>query len=190
MRRSIRILVNAATVAALFVCVATVVLWVRSYRVGEWFGYAHVDPPGRDRAVDWSFYVSSGNGRMALVHHRDVYDDPAVSAYLRRGIQGGGWFGNRGTVGPSAYMARNVPRVLGIGIGTRHDVATYGHNENWIVTAPHVMWALPAAVVAAVGVGRWWRDRALRRPGHCRACGYDLRATPGRCPECGTVPVG
>jgi hypothetical protein len=42
---------------------------------------------------------------------------------------------------------------------------------------------LPVAWLVRVPRGLWHR----RRTGLCVACGYDLRATPGRCPECWSV---
>jgi predicted amidophosphoribosyltransferase len=41
------------------------------------------------------------------------------------------------------------------------------------------------AAPPALAVIRWRRRLKRDARGLCRGCGYDLRASPGRCPECG-----
>jgi hypothetical protein len=53
----------------------------------------------------------------------------------------------------------------------------------------------PIALWSAALPFLWLADRLVagRRPRFgrrkCQQCGYDLRATPGRCPECGAMPT-
>jgi hypothetical protein len=52
----------------------------------------------------------------------------------------------------------------------------------------HTAYAIVAtAPLPLIAWLRWKRLRRRRRTGTCLICGYDLRASPDRCPECGKV---
>jgi hypothetical protein len=62
----------------------------------------------------------------------------------------------------------------------------------WLRVPSWFLVALTAAMPARWLVRR--RSARLRRrraaAGLCTSCGYDIRATPGHCPECGHTPAG
>jgi hypothetical protein len=90
----------------------------------------------------------------------------------------------------------DAPYFNSWGFGLQMDRTVGRPAGNWqrgdrplvIVHAPH--WTLLAllCVPPAFAFARRARQRKRARSGACPSCGYDLRSTPERCPECGTVP--
>jgi hypothetical protein len=52
---------------------------------------------------------------------------------------------------------------------------------------PHGFVLLALLAPPVIAIRRRARRRRRTRAGQCLTCGYDLRATPGRCPECGSA---
>ena len=53
------------------------------------------------------------------------------------------------------------------------------------VWCPHWFVVVVSGALPAVWFARFRRRRERLLQGRCRRCGYDLRASPERCPECG-----
>jgi hypothetical protein len=98
-----------------------------------------------------------------------------------------GWDGippARGRVAafPGVSVNRSVVTLTGETRGQAHLSIRV---RTWLLVLVNV----PPHLVAVMRVRSWrWRRRA--GAGRCVGCGYDLRATPDRCPECGMLAGG
>jgi hypothetical protein len=160
-RRLLRILLNALTVVSLLLCVATVVLWVRSYWYEDAIIWPSLTHPERGRIAwsreGWLHVYSRQRGTWGVMPY---YDVDRVS----------------NDVWPKVY---NTP----VRMSLRH------LPEDWAADFAH--WHVMVLSGSLPLIHHVRRRRARSRAGlvgHCPTCGYDLRATPDRCPECGTVP--
>jgi hypothetical protein len=78
---------------------------------------------------------------------------------------------------PGIRAGRSVVTITG---DSRGDVITSIYVRWWLLISFNVI------ALALLLLRRLWR-RSRIIPGRCAICGYDLRASPERCSECGTV---
>jgi hypothetical protein len=186
----LRRLFTILAAVSLLLCIATAALWVRSYYFVDGVSYAGVASSSGQQglASSMSFYGMIGLtfGTKTPHAHRaptaaDVktptdkrfdYDMLTIGAADRSHLQYEYHFGG----------------LLGFRLRHWKTDDTDSSVSSITITFPDWIPLLIFSITPALWL--WWHRRAVRRKrvGHCLVCGYDLRATPDRCPECGTVP--
>ncbi|HQY89020.1 MAG TPA: hypothetical protein PK402_10195, partial [Tepidisphaeraceae bacterium] len=99
-----------------------------------------------------------------------------------------GWYGSFwpfGESSPSNFYVSNADPKTMLGFGFDH-WSTSPRIKLWAIVAPFWSLATLTAILPLIVIHRKIRSRH-RDPFACPTCGYDLRATPDRCPECGAV---
>jgi hypothetical protein len=176
-------LLNVAGAAAVFLFIASIVMW-------GWIG-----------RYDCGVLLMHGRTLVSVTATSDalvIHHMTASAAFPNRvdGFRGGYSL----PLPPQTTRMVDEPRWRheGFGVGASGNVMTFtGAPATPPLRVSHTTLSAQFWLIALLCIPLpWWlltRDRRTRlrerrrASGQCEHCGYDLRATPGRCPECGAA---
>jgi hypothetical protein len=194
-RRLTRYLLNVLAVLSLLLCVATVWLWIRSYWVADSFFRERMESVrvnGSSRFIHESWRVQSMRGGVSYCHG---WTDPFV-AYDMESSQRERWEHEmpRGFDLPKRRGLRrwSLAGIVVAQFPSDHVLEMVSPGFDWgphrIVRVPYWLPTFAFALLSAALAISAMRRQRVQKLGLCAECGYDLRATPSRCPECGARP--
>jgi hypothetical protein len=173
MKRFPRWLCNGLAVLSLLMSVGVAEFWWRSNDTGDfvrWYAAPH------------NLEIRSNGGLLQIDYGTLISRDYAPPA---------GWefsfWPNRNIVSSDDLRGGTV---LGFRYQRWRANRPYLVGEARIITFPYWAAMLCLSVAPIIAFASWWRSRIRRTratAGKCSQCGYDLRATPERCPECGAI---
>jgi hypothetical protein len=195
MKRLRRWLFNFAAAVSFLLCVATTLLWVRSHGRPGWC--QHIWP--EDGITVGIFSI---DGRIILAHDRGSGDfsatSPELFSHVMKIVGRPEPLGFKGAVAGFniiiwefrwarrsarsqfyAPLTQHTPPALSVQAGDRPEKTIY-------LVVPYWMPLMLTILLPGYWLIRFYRLSSRAHNGQCGVCGYDLRATPERCPECGT----
>lgn len=185
-----RRLFTILSVVSLVLCIVTLALWARSYWAGDSFGIGQWTVDRADtQYVQWTATgMATGGGHFAFgTLTNGLAPSPSAQKLPAR------WFWGWGSGGLLQYrsLAGLNPGPIGLThLAFRLTFSTNPYGS--LLILPGWFLALLFGVLPAIRhrlAGRW-RRQSRSRQGLCITCGYDLRASQDRCPECSTpIPV-
>ena len=152
---------SAAALLSAFLLIATVALWMRSYCVTEGQDRLYRQWDGADREEDELYWMDGAHlrGEAHLELSYRTYRHAVGDRDFRIGVDG---------------LSLQV---------SRHAYISYGGIYCLYRSLCGIFIIVPTVWIAT----SIRRSRRQVSPFACRVCGYDLRATPDRCPECGAA---
>jgi hypothetical protein len=209
-----RRLLNLLAAGSLALALALTAAWVRSYYSADeiWRDSAHPVEiwisQGTIGIKHWALHpwysVTLRGGAIVQVDGKGI--SPSFTdcwhyrdARLWYGLSGASWpAGMRevydpfwiGPIDLTWFGFHRYSRPPGIRLGDPTTGKWYSPSgKDTVLMVPSWPAVLLTALPAVLWFGRRLSTRQRIHAGRCRECGYDLRATPDRCPECGTIPL-
>jgi hypothetical protein len=184
MKRFWRWVFNGIVALSAGLCIGSLVVWAASWHIAHSIRYS---------SCIGEIFVLTERGLVQVDVVQGDTEDRGVSVDDYRRSGDWGWYTLR-IFGPRA----GLPRYLcALGFWGEEYIRDIGNDflsppsaqlkalqfffPIWVATAISLI--VPVALLFAR-----YRNARRNRGDHCTRCGYDLRATPDQCPECGTIP--